>query len=157
MISKQEFNGRDRLVSDAYPDFVNGLYSCAKKCGCVSEVYAFMHESEDADTGQVLQVIDDSLGNPEPIRVRVGSKPICWSSLFVDASPISSVILSVASLSARERMFRSGRGEGADVTHTRVPNCVTKFYQMVCCRRRSWGACEHPRSVPLRKSLFRAV
>ena len=71
MISKEEFNARAQQVSDAYPDFVNSLYSCAKSVGCVSQVYAFMQNNEDADTGQILEVIDNALGNPEPLGVRV--------------------------------------------------------------------------------------
>ena len=74
MISKEVFNARAQQVSDAYPDFVNSLYSCAKSAGCVSQVYVFMQKNKDADTGQILEVIDDALGNPEPLRVKVHQK-----------------------------------------------------------------------------------
>lgn len=81
MIGKEEFNECARQVTDAYPDFVNGLYSCAKSAGCVSLVYDFMRKNRDADTGQILEVIDDALGNPDPMKVRSSQKGVSHRSL----------------------------------------------------------------------------
>lgn len=81
MISKEEFNECAQQVTDAYPDFVNGLYSLARNAGCVTLVYDFMCKNKDADTGQILAVIDDALGNPEPMKVRATPKVVEHRSL----------------------------------------------------------------------------
>ena len=75
MINKKQFDALAENVNGAYPDFINNLYSCAKDCGCVDEVYDFMKNNPDASTGEVLEVIDNLLGNPRPMNVFQVNKP----------------------------------------------------------------------------------
>ena len=75
VINKKQFDALAKNVNGAYPDFINNLYSCAKNCGCVDEVYDFMENNPVASTGEVLEVIDNILGNPDPMNVLQETKP----------------------------------------------------------------------------------
>ena len=78
MINKKQFDALAKNVNGAYPDFINNLYSCAKNCGCVDEIYAFMKNNPVASTGEGLEVVDNHLGNPNPMYVLQETK----SSLY---------------------------------------------------------------------------
>lgn len=70
MIKKSVFDIHASQVKDAYPDFVACLYSLAASAGCIDEVYAYMTNNKSADTGDVLEFIDNALGYPEALPIR---------------------------------------------------------------------------------------
>ena len=69
MITEKQFVKLSAKVVDAYDDFITCLYGFAKDSGHVEEVYTFMLNNPEAQTGEVLEYMDSLDGYLEPYVV----------------------------------------------------------------------------------------